>query len=137
MPRHPTAPHPPLNLHAPARARCSAGTDRHAHSKLFLHTLKGHTDVVNGLSFSVDGLSLATACDDRAVRVYALSELGGPKSIAFRSYALRKAPADVGFGPDAQQVAVLTRGEPGGMQGGCRLGVQGAPQRAAKDCITC
>ncbi len=90
--------------------RCRAGADRHAQSKLFLSTLKGHTDVVNGLSFSFDGRALATACDDRTVRVFSLAELGGPKNIGFRSLALRRAPADVAFGSDDAHLAVLTRG---------------------------
>lgn len=47
---------------------CRAGQDRHTGSKLFLNTLKGHTDAVNGLSFNADGLALVTACDDRTVR---------------------------------------------------------------------
>ncbi len=72
--------------------------------------------MVNGLSFSADGLSLATACDDRAVRVYSLGEgLGGPKSIGFRSVPQRKAPADVAFGTDSNHVAALTRGALGGV----------------------
>ena len=32
--------------------------------------LKGHTDVVNMLSWSPDGRTLATACDDMTVRLY-------------------------------------------------------------------
>lgn len=88
-----------------------AGQDRHAGSKLFLNTLKGHSDTVNGLSFSADGLSLATACDDRSVRVFSLNDVAG--KVGFKSRSLRKAPADVAFGTNSQHVAVLTRGESG------------------------
>lgn len=87
---------------------CRAGHERHAQSKLFLNTLKGHTDAVNGLSFSADGQWLATACDDRTVRVYSLTDV--TKNIGFKSKPLRKGAADVAFGADAQQLAVLTRG---------------------------
>ena len=87
------------------------GPDRHAHSELFLTGLRGHTDEVTGLAFSADGTALATACADRTVRLYDLSNLEA-KSIPFKKKELlRVGSTDVAF-PTAssQRVAVQTRG---------------------------
>lgn len=101
----PTAARPP----APP---CSAGADHHGSSPLFLATLRGHTDAVGGLAFSADGTALATACEDRSVRVFALADLATGKQLAFRSKALRRGPVDVAFVDDAEHVAVMTKGAP-------------------------
>jgi WD40 repeat protein len=89
----------------------AAGPDHHADSELFVATLRGHTDAVTGLAFSADGASLATACEDRTLRVYAV---GDPyaKALPFRHHALRKGVQDVAFG-GAGKVAVLTQGSAG------------------------
>ncbi|KAL8091849.1 uncharacterized protein LOC141692394 isoform X2 [Apium graveolens] len=52
------------------------------HHPLDLNTLKGHGDSVNGLSFSPDGRSLATACGDGVVRVFKLDDVSS-KSFKF------------------------------------------------------
>ena len=55
-----------------AKARgggAAAGPDRHA-QQLFIAGLRGHGDAVTGLAFSADGTALATACDDRTVRLF-------------------------------------------------------------------
>jgi hypothetical protein len=43
----------------------STKDDKAANHHLFINTLKGHTDLVQGLSWSLDGRFIATACDDQ------------------------------------------------------------------------
>ncbi|KAL4432387.1 hypothetical protein ABPG77_001686 [Micractinium sp. CCAP 211/92] len=83
--------------------------DRHATSKLFITGLKGHTAEVTGLAWSPDGTQLATACDDRTVRVFNLSDPTA-KNIPFRRKELRVGVQDVAFGDDNSHVAVQTKG---------------------------
>jgi WD40 repeat protein len=119
-PRRLLARHLPVRLPAglpatgarPPAPPCSAGADHHGSSPLFLTTLRGHTDAVGGLAFSADGTALATACEDRSVRVFALADLATGKQLAFRSKALRRGPVDVAFVDDAEHVAVMTKGAP-------------------------
>ena len=93
----------------PAPLHCSAHTaDKHATSRLFVTGLRGHTAEVTGLAWSPDGTQLATACDDRTVRVFNLSDPTA-KSIPFRSKELRVGVQDVAFGEDSQHVAVQVR----------------------------
>jgi hypothetical protein len=91
-----------------AKSEASAA-DKHKSVEHFVKTLKGHTDTVNGLAFSPDGRALATACDDRTLRVY---KLGDPfaKTAEFRTVNLKKGMHDVAFGADAAHVAVQTKG---------------------------
>jgi hypothetical protein len=99
--------HPRPDL--PAPLQCSAHTaDKHATSRLFVTGLRGHTAEVTGLAWSPDGTQLATACDDRTVRVFNLSDPTA-KSIPFRSKELRVGVQDVAFGEDSQHVAVQVR----------------------------
>jgi WD40 repeat protein len=70
--------------------------------------LRWHTAEVTGLAWSPDGTQLATACDDRTVRVFNLSDPTA-KSIPFRSKELRVGVQDVAFGEDSQHVAVQVR----------------------------
>lgn len=60
---------------------------------------------MTGLSWSPDGTQLATACDDRTVRVFNLADPTA-KSIPFRRKELRVGVQDVAFGDDNSHVAV-------------------------------
>lgn len=73
------------------------------------HLLQGHADGVVGLSWSHDGSSIATASDDRAVRVFNLTDLTS-RNINIKRKALLRAPVDVCFGATAEQLLVLTKG---------------------------
>ncbi|KAI7845338.1 hypothetical protein COHA_001045 [Chlorella ohadii] len=86
------------------------GADKHASSKLFITGLRGHTAEVTGLSWSPDGESLATACDDRTVRVFDLRDPTAKSIPCRKKELLRCGVQDVAFGDDAQHVAVLTKG---------------------------
>ncbi|PSC75857.1 Transducin beta 2 [Micractinium conductrix] len=82
---------------------------KHATSKLFITGLKGHTAEVTGLAWSPDGTQLATACDDRTVRLFNLSDPTA-KNIPFKRKELRVGVQDVAFGDDDAHVAVQTKG---------------------------
>lgn len=84
------------------------GHDRHADSKLFITGLRGHTAEVTGISWSPDGDALATACDDRTVRVFDLRDPTA-KTIPLRKKELRCGVQDVAFGDDSSHVAVQAR----------------------------
>lgn len=90
----------------------SGGADRHAQHELFVNTLKGHTDAINGLAFAPGGTALASACDDRTVRVFDLRDVYA-KNIPFRSKDLRRGATDVAFGATPAHLAVLTSGVAG------------------------
>ena len=77
-----------------------------------MNTLKGHTDAINGLAFAPGGAALASACDDRTVRVFDLRDVYA-KNIPFRSKELRRGATDVAFGASPSQLAVLTSGVAG------------------------
>ncbi|KAK6918513.1 WD40 repeat [Dillenia turbinata] len=55
---------------------------KRVHHHLDVNTLKGHGDAVNGVCFSPDGRSLATACADGVVRVFKLDDASS-KSFKF------------------------------------------------------
>jgi transducin beta-like protein 2 len=93
-----------------SKAKTSSGADRHADSELFITTLKGHTDAVNGVAFSADGHAIATACEDRCLRLFSVPDPWTPKNIPFKSLALRKGLRDVAFADTNSRVAALTRG---------------------------
>lgn len=87
------------------------GPDCHAHSKLFIAGLRGHGDSVTGLAWSADGTALATACEDRTVRLFDLRDLSA-KNVPFkRKELLRVGAIDVAFvSEDNSRVAVQTSG---------------------------
>ncbi|MFS7932672.1 putative transcription factor WD40-like family [Helianthus anomalus] len=80
------------------------------HHPLDLNTLKGHGDSVNGLCFSLDGHSLATACDDGVVRVFKLDDASS-KSFKFMRINLPAGghPTAVAFVDDASSVVVASQ----------------------------
>ena len=89
------------------------GPDLHTGSDLFLTGLRGHTDGVTGLAFSSDGTCLATACEDRTLRVYDIADLSSPstKNVTFRQFGeMRQGLLDVAFGADASHLTLLTSG---------------------------
>jgi len=91
--------------------RGGPGADTHASSELFLTGLKGHTDAVTGIGFSKDGQLLATACEDRTVRVYNVTDGISPQKpgTAYRQYPMRYGVVDIAF-CDESHVAILTQG---------------------------
>lgn len=93
--------------------RGGIGADAHGSSDLFLTGLKGHTDAVTGIGFSKDGLLLATACEDRTVRVYDVTTCGtSPQKpgTAFRHFPMRYGVRDIAFCDASSHVAILTQG---------------------------
>ena len=78
--------------------------------ELCINILKGHTDGVVGLAWSPDGTAVATACEDRAVRIFSIPDLES-RNVGIKRKALLRAPVDVCFGADADQLLVLTKGE--------------------------
>ena len=105
--------------------RSLGGADKQSSSKLFVAGLRGHTDAVTGLAWSPDGASLATACEDRTVRVYDLRDPTA-KSIPMRKKELLRAGVlDVGFGANANHVVLQVRGGGGGGWGSCCQGCWG------------
>ncbi|KAD3069197.1 hypothetical protein R6Q59_016828 [Mikania micrantha] len=80
------------------------------HHPLDLNTLKGHGDSVNGLCFSSDGHSLATACDDGVVRVFKLDDASS-KSFKFMRINLPAGghPIAVAFDDDGSSVVVASQ----------------------------
>lgn len=81
------------------------------HHPLDLNTLKGHGDSVNGLCFSSDGHSLATACDDGVIRVFKLDDASS-KSFKFLRINLPAAgghPTAVAFVDDSSSLVVASQ----------------------------
>lgn len=72
--------------------------------------MQGHTDHVGGLAFSADGSSIATACDDRVVRLFKLSNAAA-KNLTFMKHNMTSNPVDVAFGSASNLLAVTTKGE--------------------------
>lgn len=88
----------------------SQAADAGSHSPLYLNTLKGHGDLVTGLGWSPDGRALATACEDRTIRVFDLSGSLTSSNVNFRRRAVTCGLVDVAFGQSANQLVVLTKG---------------------------
>ena len=65
---------------------------------------------MNGLAFSADGTALATACEDKCIRVYRMQDLTA-KNISSIKHNMIAVPIDVAFGATANTVAITTRGE--------------------------
>lgn len=78
--------------------------------ELCINTLKGHADGVCGLAWSADGTAVATACEDRAVRIFSVPDLTS-RNVSIKRKALLRAPVDVCFGSNAEELMVLTKGE--------------------------
>lgn len=65
---------------------------------------------MNGLAFSADGSALATACEDKCIRVYRMQDLKA-KNISSIKHNMVAVPIDVAFGATAHTVAISTRGK--------------------------
>lgn len=80
------------------------------HHPLDVNTLKGHGDSVDGLCFSPDGRSLATACADGVVRVFKLDDASS-KSFKFLKISLPVGgpPVAVSFSDDASSLVVASQ----------------------------
>lgn len=72
--------------------------------------LQGHTDNVGGLAFSADGSALATACEDRVIRVFRLTDIRA-KNMGFMKHNMTTTPVDVAFGSAPNLLAVTARGK--------------------------
>ena len=72
--------------------------------------MQGHNDDVTGLAFSSDGSALATACEDKCIRVYKMQDLKA-KNISSIKHQMTAVPIDVAFGVTSHQVATTTRGK--------------------------
>lgn len=79
---------------------------------LFICTLKGHSDSVTGIAFSSDGSALATACEDRQIRIFSIprNNIYSDKAFSFKTFSLRHGVQDLTFGSSVQFLSVLTRG---------------------------
>lgn len=65
-----------------------------------LHTLTGHTDTVNSISFSPDGQTIASASDDTTIKLWSLE---GRLLKTFQGHSQRV--NSVSFSPNAQLIA--------------------------------
>jgi WD40 repeat protein len=65
-----------------------------AHHALFLTTLKGHGDAINGVAWSPDCRLIASACDDLTIRVFDLSKADN-KDPKFRCGSWQEAKANL------------------------------------------
>ena len=72
--------------------------------------LQGHTDNVGGLAFSADGSALATACEDRVIRIFKLNDVRA-KNMGFMKHNMTTTPVDVAFGSAPNLLAVTARGK--------------------------
>lgn len=85
---------------------------KHSHH-LFLGTLQGHQDHVTGCAVSWDSKTVATTCEDRVLRTFALHEaVKGPKHSSNPRVKknLAKTPTGVAFGADDDELVVSTAG---------------------------
>jgi WD40 repeat protein len=81
-----------------------------AHHALFIATLKGHGDTINGVAWSPDAKLFATACDDMHVRLFDIHDLGG-KDPKYRFIKTSYPPLGVGFGNESNHIVAALRGE--------------------------
>ncbi|CAN0889815.1 Transducin beta-like protein 2 [Linum grandiflorum] len=95
--------------HSKPHSHASDKEQNKRHHPLDLNTLKGHGDSVTGVSFSPDGLHLATACTDGLVRVFKLDDATS-KSFKFLRINLPAGgqPAAVVFSDDESSVVVAS-----------------------------
>ncbi|RXH93518.1 hypothetical protein DVH24_014094 [Malus domestica] len=103
--KHQSKPHQTKKSHA-------SDKDQHKkHHPLDVNTLKGHGDAVNGLCFSSDGRSLATACADGVLRVFKLDDASS-KSFKFLRVSLPPGagqPVAVSFSDDGLSIVVASQ----------------------------
>lgn len=71
--------------------------------------MQGHTDNVGGLAFSADSSALATACEDRVIRVFKLGDVTA-KNMGFMKHNMTTTPVDVAFGSASNLLAVTAKG---------------------------
>ena len=64
---------------------------------------------MGGVAFSADGSALATACEDRTIRLFKLSDVAA-KNMGFVKHNMTSIPVDVAFGAASNQLAVTHRG---------------------------
>jgi WD40 repeat protein len=70
--------------------------------------LTGHTDWVRGVMFAPDGHSLATASDDRTVRLWDLTDPARPAPLGDPFTGHTGAVYDVAFAPDGRSLATAS-----------------------------
>lgn len=91
---------------APSTAVADSAT-QHA---CYVATIKGHTDAIVALAFDREASALATACEDRVIRLFKCAQLAAPGGASFRRLPLTANPGGLAFGSTAQQLLVLTNG---------------------------
>lgn len=97
------------------RAQVKKGSNKDesaSHHPLFVNTLKGHGDVVHGISWSSDGQQMTTACEDMYVRVFDLSDVTSREPKFWRIKTPRT-PIGAGFADSkGLKISVVMRGIP-------------------------
>lgn len=93
--------------HSSKRRAPAAPEKGHLQHPLFLNTLKGHTQAVNGICFTSNGRGIATASADGVVRVFRLDDASS-KNIKFLhlNTPSGSCPTAVAFGEGASQLLV-------------------------------
>eukprot|EP00798_Chlamydomonas_sp_ICE-L_P005051 gene5051-34841_t len=84
--------------------------DAASHHHLFLNTLKGHLDVVTSVSWSADGGSIVTSCEDLTVRVFQLGSDMTNRDPKNKRVKTNKLPVGACFANDST-VMVLEKGK--------------------------
>lgn len=98
------------NSKAGAAAAQHNAPDRATAHACYVATVKGHADSVLALAFDRDASTLATACEDRVVRLFKCAQLTGTGGQSCRRLPVTALPSGIAFGSDAQQLFVLTNG---------------------------
>eukprot|EP00210_Caulerpa_lentillifera_P004271 g4074.t1 len=76
---------------------------------LYILSLKDHRDRVNGFGWAHDGSALASACEDRCVRLFTFSDTID-KGVSIRQINIPAVPMDVGFLHSSDKFVVLCKG---------------------------
>ncbi|KAL6125980.1 hypothetical protein ACLB2K_074031 [Fragaria x ananassa] len=108
--KQPAKPSQHKKSHAKPHSHASDKDHNKKHHPLDVNTLKGHADSVDGLCFSPDGRSLATACADGIIRVFKLDDASS-KSFKFLkiSTPVGGPPVAVSFSDDASSLVVASQ----------------------------